>query len=325
MIWENRGLLFSPEEFGSDPEVTFSQGPQLLTRGETNRVYVSVRRPDGTGVVRSTVGYVDFSQDFSTVLGVCASDVVTLGDFGCFDEHGIFPMNVVAAGDSIYGYTCGWSRRRSVPIEMAIGRVVSVDGGHTFSREFIGPVLSASQYEPFLVGDPCVLFVREKWHMWYIFGIRWTESAGGVPERTYRIGHRTSEDGLSWNTHEPGKQIIRALSDTEAQAMPSVVMLDGLAYMFFCFRDTFDFRSNSANSYRLGLAVSEDLEDWTRVPFDCREFSAEWDAEMACYPNIHVQDDEVRLLYNGNSFGRNGFGMAKTSVKELQDYCRKFL
>jgi hypothetical protein len=325
MIWRNHGLLFGPEALGGNQEASFSQGPQVLTKGETNRVYFSVRTLDRAGEVRSTVRYADFSHDFSTILGISPRDVIGLGNLGCFDEHGIFPMNVVSADELIYGYSCGWSRRRSVPIEMAIGRVVSADGGESFSREFSGPVLGASQHEPFLVGDPCVVFVNDIWHMWYIFGTRWTESPDGVPERTYRIGHRTSDDGLFWTTHEPGKQIIQELTDTEAQAMPSVVILDGLAYMFFCFRDTFDFRSNSANSYRIGLAVSKNLEDWKRIPFDCRTFSGEWDSEMACYPNVHVQDGEVRLLYNGNNFGKSGFGMATTSVKELQDYCQKFL
>src|SRR5690606_42009093 len=53
---------------------------------------------------------------------------------GCFDEHGIFPMNVLRHRDIVYGYTCGWSRRVSVSVDTAIGLAVSHDEGLTFQR-----------------------------------------------------------------------------------------------------------------------------------------------------------------------------------------------
>ena len=35
-----------------------------------------------------------------------------------------------------------------------------------------------------------------------------------------------------------------------------------------------------------------------------------WDADMQCYPHAFGCDDQVYLLYNGNAFGRDGFGVA---------------
>ena len=60
--------------------------------------------------------------------------VIELGKLGCFDEHGIFPMNVVRHNGDIYGYTCGWSRRVSVSVETAVGLAFSDDDGLTFRR-----------------------------------------------------------------------------------------------------------------------------------------------------------------------------------------------
>ena len=36
----------------------------------------------------------------------------------------------------------------------------------------------------------------------------------------------------------------------------------------------------------------------------------DWDSDMLCYPHVFECDGEVYLLYNGNEFGRYGFGLA---------------
>ena len=37
---------------------------------------------------------------------------------------------------------------------------------------------------------------------------------------------------------------------------------------------------------------------------------AGWDAGMLCYPHVFWHRDQVYMLYNGNAFGRGGFGLA---------------
>jgi len=37
----------------------------------------------------------------------------------------------------------------------------------------------------------------------------------------------------------------------------------------------------------------------------------EWDSDMQCYPHVFECDGKVFLLYNGNEFGRYGFGLAE--------------
>ena len=38
--------------------------------------------------------------------------------------------------------------------------------------------------------------------------------------------------------------------------------------------------------------------------------SGEWDSDMNCYPHVCEVDGRIYLLYNGNQFGRHGFGLA---------------
>ena len=87
----------------------------------------------------------------SRMLGVSTETVLPLGGLGCFDEHGIFPINVFRDGDRVLAYTTGWNRKVSVSADAAIGLAISHDDGLSFQRYGTGPVMAASLHEPFLV------------------------------------------------------------------------------------------------------------------------------------------------------------------------------
>jgi hypothetical protein len=307
------GLIFDPRKYElPDNCVEFAQSPQALVFDDFIRIYFSTRAVDGiNGKYLSHVAFVDMERNLRRVIRVSRHRVIPLGGLGCFDEHGIFPMNVLRHDDAVLGYTCGWSRRVSVSVETAIGLVVSHDHGLTFERLGPGPVLAASLHEPYLVGDPFVRVINGKFHMWYIFGTAWKYSSDGVPERTYKIGHARSDDGIHW-IKEEARQIIEDRLNDESQALPSVIEISSRYHMYFCYRHTFDFRTNRSRSYRLGHAYSDDLVNWTRDDdVGIVEGSVgEWDGDMQCYPHAFKCGGNVYLLYNGNEFGRYGFGAA---------------
>ena len=149
-------------------------------------------------------------------------------------------------------------------------------------------------------------------HMWYIYGTKWVrQTEAGAPERVYKIGHARSDDGIAWN--KDNKQIVTdKLNPEECQALPSVIKQNGIYHMVFCYREATDFRKNKHRGYRFGYAFSEDLGNWIRDDGQVGiDFSKDgWDSDMLCYPHIFHCDDKVYLLYNGNEFGRYGFGLA---------------
>jgi hypothetical protein len=157
--------------------------------------------------------------------------------------------------------------------------------------------------------------VREgTWHMWYIYGTAWLEGepAGSARERVYKIGHATSADGRQW-----AKQSVQLIADRlnadECQALPTVFEHQGRFHMYFCYRQARGFRKDAARGYRLGYAWSSDLENWSRADEDggIGVSPTGWDSEMMCYPHAFVCDGAAYLLYNGNQFGRGGFGLAE--------------
>lgn len=313
MTFRRLGRIFDPTRHALPSGcVEFAQAPQALVLEDRIRVYFSTRSQDG-GKFRSHVAFVDLTRDLREIIGVCREPVIELGGLGCFDEHGIFPMSVLRVGEEIYGYTCGWSRRVSVSVETAIGLAISRDQGATFQRIGQGPVLAASLHEPCLVGDGFVKLIGGRFHMWYIFGTGWRRFAPDAePDRTYKIGHATSPDGIAWIKDE-AKQIIEdRLGAFESQALPTVIEIDGMHHMFFCYRQSYDFRKNRARGYRIGHAHSADLERWTRDDANPLPAAAPgaWDSDMLCYPHAFECDGNVYLLYNGNEFGRHGFGAA---------------
>ena len=315
MKWKKFGKIFDPADFDLPCNcVEFAQSPQALVFDDFVRIYFSTRERDPkNGKYLSHIAFVDMKKGSWKAIAASTQPVIPLGKLGCFDEHGIFPMNVLRHGGRIYGYTCGWNRRVSVPVDTSIGLAFSDDEGLTFTKTGDGPIVTSSVHEPFLVGDAFVKVYGGTFHMWYIFGTAWKKfSDGAPPDRIYKIGHAVSPDGVSW-AKEEGRQIIAdSLNSDESQALPTVIQLAGRYHMFFCYRQSSDFRKNRARGYRIGYAYSDDLARWIRndaeVGIDVTEGG--WDSDMLCYPHVFECDDKVYLLYNGNEFGRHGFGVA---------------
>lgn len=313
MKWKKLGKIFDPTDHKlSNNCVEFAQSPQALVFDDFIRVYFSTREKDQAGKYLSHISFVEFDKKFNKIIRISKDTVIPLGNLGCFDEHGIFPLNILKDKDTVLGYISGWSRRVSVSVETSIGLAISYDHGLTFKRIGEGPILSASLNEPFLVGDPFVRVYDGVYHMWYIYGSRWfSDSSKDVPDRVYKIGHATSKDGVLWN--KEGRQLIDdKLNLNECQALPTVIDFDGKYHMFFCYRQAVGFRKNRESAYRIGYACSTDLTRWIRDD-DCAGIDVSigaWDSDMMCYPHVFRCEDNVYMLYNGNEFGRFGFGLA---------------
>lgn len=312
--WKKLGKIFDPRDHSLPSNCfAFAQSPQALVFDDFIRVYFSTREKDRSGKFLSHVAFVDFDKEFRRIIKVADHVVVPLGDLGCFDEHGIFPINVVRDGDRMLAYTTGWNRKVSVSADASVGLALSSDNGQTFKKYGTGPVLTASWKEPFLVCDAFVTKFDDHFDMWYIFGTKWIKTVNeSEPQRVYKIAHATSSDGISWK--RDSKQIISdVLDENECQALPTVIEARGLYHMFFCFRSASGFRTDKSKSYRLGYAWSKDRIHWTRNDKNVGIYLSEtgWDSEMMCYPHVFHCNEKTWMLYNGNEFGKYGFGLAQ--------------
>lgn len=313
MKWRKLGKIFNPSQHalpsGCD---VFAQSPQALVLEDRVRIFFSTRVLDNVGKYLSHVAFVDFDPTLTHILQVSTHEVIQLGGLGCFDEHGIFPMHVMADGARVLAYTTGWNRKVSVSVDAAIGLAISHDGGLHFEKYGTGPILASSLHEPFLVGDAFVRRYGDLYYMWYIFGSQWKKFSGAeAPDRVYKIAQAVSPDGVQWVRN--GHPIISdKLNADECQALPTVIELDRRYHMYFCYRQAHGFRNQRESAYRLGYAYSDDLTHWTRQDTEAGiNVSADgWDSQMQCYPHVFQLNGAIYMLYNGNDFGRTGFGLA---------------
>jgi len=314
MKWKKLGKIFDPTQYKLANNChEFAQSPQTLVFDDFVRIYFSTREKDKSGKYLSHISFVDMDKDFKKIINTSKKQIIKLGKLGCFDEHGIFPFNILRNKNKIFGYIGGWSRRVSVSVETSIGLAISNNDGLTFERLGSGPILTSSLNEPFMVGDPFVQIYDGKYHMWYIYGTKWIKSIiDKEPQRIYKIGHAISDNGISWK--KDNKQIISdKLNSQECQALPTVIKIKDQYHMLFCYREAIDFRRNKNRGYRIGYARSKDLVKWIRddkkagidVSKNC------WDSDMMCYPHVFYVNEKIYLLYNGNEFGRFGFGLAE--------------
>jgi len=314
MKWKKYGQIFDPTQYNLPHNCfAFAKSPQAIVFDDYIRIYYCAGEKDIFGKILCHVLFVDFDKGFSKIIRHSEKQVISLGELGTFDEHGIFPFNVLKDNGIIKAYTTGWSRRTSVSVETSIGYAESCDNGISFSKLGLGPIFTATLNEPFLVCDGFVLKEEDIYYMYYLFGTKWTdETEDKVSERVYKIGMATSIDGITWK--RDGKRIIsNVIDENECQALPTVIKINDRYHMYFSYRNMTGFKNDVKRGYRMGYAYSDDLKNWTRDDKNGGiELSKEgWDSKMICYPFIFKVAKNIFILYNGNDFGRNGFGVAK--------------
>jgi hypothetical protein len=311
---KNKRLLFEIKHHRElDRFSSHAKGPNAVLIDNFVRIFFSANIKDNAGGgVTSHVVFVDFDLEFENILSIAKEDCISLGNPGCYDEHGIFPINPFFINDKLFAFTTGWSRRESVDVDTSIGIVKSTRPFINFERIGDGPLISANVDEPYLVLDPYVIKITNNYLIYYCYGDKYIyDEINKKWERSYLISMARSSD-LNF-FERTSRFIIPKLDDDEVQAYPTVLSRKGLYHMIFCFRSAFDFRKNPSRSYKFGYAFSNDGINWLRDDNKLIDLDShnENDFQMKAYPSFFSVGEDVYLLYNGNNFGESGFMIAK--------------
>lgn len=306
-IWQKKGVIYKPDGTLAHSR-SHAQVPYAYKHKDFLRVYFSSR--DDQGQSRPTFIDVDY-DDPTKILYIHDTFVLDLGGPGEYDETGAMPSWFVPQSNGdIWLYYTGWNRTHN-SYRLSMGLSISTDGGITFKKMFRGPIMDRSIHNPIWAAQPSVMYVNGRWMMWYISGQK-CEYIHGYPEPYYDCRVAVSEDGIKW---EPTGDVALPFDDfLHAVGRPSVFFEDGIFKMYYSFRHTRDYRTNRNQSYRLGYAESKDGFKWERkddlVGIHKSDNPNDFDYEMIDYAYCYEHNDKKYLLYNGNGFGRAGFGYA---------------
>ena len=318
MIWHNLGLVFQPQT--SPLIASHAQLPTPIVLNDCIRVYYMARDAENRGRIWA----VDLDRtDPTRVLTHHPKPVLDIGERGAFDDNGIAPSCAVRNGDEIWLYYTGISPRTTVSLSYAIGIAISRDGGISFERYATGPIIDRTPQEGFLFASPHVLRDGPLWRMYYLCGTGWT-TFNERPEMLYDIRYAESDNGIDWRRE--GVVCVAQANPEEAIARPWSFHTASGYGMFYCYRGSRDFRDGT-DAYRIGLATSSDGRHWQRqdncIQVERSANANPWDNLMQAYPTLAQVGDASYMIFNGNSFGKAGFGVAYLDSSQSQLFPRK--
>jgi hypothetical protein len=305
MMWIKNGLIFNVDA-QYEWNKSHAQVPVVDVLKDRLRIYYATRNLEG----KSNVSYIEVEKDNPQQI-ILQNDkpLFELGSLGSFDDSGIMPSSIIAVGDKKYLYYIGWTTRKTVPFQNAVGLAISDDNGQTFRKISEGPIIGINHVEPYFSGTSYVLADNGIFKMWYLSCIRW-EILDGQPEPIYNIKYAESPDGINWQ--QTGKVAIPLHENEGGLVSASVIKENGIYKMWFGKRKKSDYRDNANNSYRIGYAESQNGVDWERKDESAGiDIATEgWDSQMISYPYVFRNDNRLMMAYNGNGFGKSGFGYA---------------
>lgn len=301
--WKKLGLIYCPDG-KTEWMKTHAMMPVIDKReNDLARIYFSSR--DGKGRSQGAYIEIDLNDPFK-ILNISGEPVLKLGQLGAFDDSGIMPTCVVNNGNEKFMYYNGWTLGKNVPFFSFNGLAVSEDGGDTFVKKSKGPAaLYSNETDPYSTFAPYVIKEKDMWKIWYVSLIKWVIEEGKL-KHYYNIRYAESEDGINWKRQ--GTVCIDFENKYEyAIARPFVVKEYGSYKMWYSVRE-----SKKTKTYRIGYAESEDGIRWIRkdseINFDVSENG--WDSEMIEYSYLYDFKGSRFMLYNGNSYGKTGVGLA---------------
>lgn len=296
MKWEKLGQIFCPN---GDSEWMHSHAANPIAdhiKDDIFRIYFSTRNINNC----SSIAWIEIDlKDPSNILRIAKRPILEPGLIGCFDDSGCSIGSIVRVGNKHLLYYMGWNLGVTVPWRNSIGLAISEDEGQNFKRVTSAPIMDRSTEDPYTLSYPWVFHSDGKYHMWYGSNLQWGRDQADM---FHMIKYASSSNGLSWTRN--GQTVIKTDNDTEfAFAKPCVIKHNNKYHMWYAYR---------GERYLIGYAQSEDGISWVRKDKQIGIFPSKegWDSESIEYPCVFTHNNKLYMLYNGNGYGRTGFGLA---------------
>ena len=307
MQWNKKGLIFEADALFEWNKNYASVPTAYKLKNNKIRIYYSSRDSKN----RTNISFIETqASDPKNILYIHNKPILESGSEGMFDDSGVMVSHVIDVKDEVWLYYIGWNVRNTIPYHNSIGLAISKDGGVNFRKFSEGPLFDRTYKEPYFSSTPYILVENGIWKMWYLSATKWIKY-NNRNEPFYHIKYAESPDGINWIRE--GKIAINFKDEFEcAIARPCVIKESSIYKMWYSYRNIGDYRVDKTKSYRIGYAESYDGITWLRMDKEVAINVSEkgWDSTMIEYPYIYTYQNRKYMLYNGNEFGKTGFGYA---------------
>ena len=297
-MWEKLGQIFTVD---NDNKYLVSHAANPLPihlKGNVFRIFYSGRDISN----KSSVGFVDIDIVEKKIINYPSLPLFKYGSADSFYSHGISIGNLYnGLFNNKYILFMAWQIRGENHWRGEIGRLELIKNDK-LTIEPNKPFMTLDKEDPISLSYPFVVFHENIYKMWYGSTINWNSENG---EMIHVIKYATSKDSINWE--KKGVAIPYELGLAQAFSRPSVIIDKNGYHMWFSYRD------GSEKKYRIGYSHSKDGSNWTNKldEVGITVSNDGWDSEMICYPFVFEHNSNRYMLYNGNSYGKFGFGLAK--------------
>lgn len=295
--WHKLGQLFVPS--GRHPKLlTHAANPlPIHLEADVFRIFFSGRDAQN----RSSIGAVDIDLVKRTIITEHQAPIIEHGPKGSFYESGISIGNCYTVGGQRYVLFMGWQNPPDGHWRGDIGRLrLTPSLGLQLDMDL--PLMGASDVDPISLSYPWVEQNADGgFDMWYGSTEVWDAGNG---EMLHVIKTAESADGHTWR--RKGLAVPYKIGLAQAFSRPTVLREGNIGHMWF------SYRSGLGESYRIGYSIAKDKAGWDlRLNETGIDVSPDgWDSEMIEYPFVFEHRGHRYMLYNGNGFGKSGFGLA---------------
>ena len=295
--WIKLGQLYEPKSLSEKLQSHAANPIAVHLQNDIFRIYFSGRNSQN----RSSVGFVDIDILKHIVHRVQPEPIFSYGNDDSFFSHGVSIGCIQEIKEQTLIFFMGWQCASDQHWRGDIG-VLVLDNKETLSLLSSKPYLPTDDIDPISFSYPWITKKPNGELIMYYGSTRTWNSPNG--EMVHVINKAFSRDGIYWEKHGLAVPYFEGVA--QAFSRPTVLIDKyGKYHMWF------SYRSGTGTPYRIGYASSSDGISWQlELHKSGIEVSPSgWDSEMIEYPFVFTHKSNVYMLYNGNGYGKTGFGL----------------
>lgn len=296
------GQIYDPRFQSHHPKLlTHASNPvPVLLSGDTFRIFYSAR----DSMNRSSVGALDFNLVEKKIVNIHKKPIVIHGDQTSFFSAGISLGNYYEFNNKKSISFMGW---RTMDDGAWRGEI----GSFSLTQDLFLDEIST---QPMIKIDKEIDTISLS-YPWILKTapdqlVAWYGSTIGRDKRNNEMVHvinqAYSSDASSWK--KVGLALPYEKQKQQMFSRPCIFLNKSGVYEMW-----FSVRPGGGETYRIRHAESDDAKSWihAKTPAKLDVSNAGWDSEMIEYPYVFRHKTNKYMLYNGNDFGKTGFGLAQ--------------